>query len=79
LALVAAVAILLAAAVWLSLQIKRPMLHAVELADKIAHGDLSSPVQVFGSEEFVHLFSELDTMQHGFSDIVPRYRGAQNP
>jgi methyl-accepting chemotaxis protein len=55
------------------------MLHAVELADKIAHGDLSSPVQVFGSEEFVHLFSELDTMQHGFSDIVPRYRGAQNP
>jgi methyl-accepting chemotaxis protein len=73
-ALVAAVLILLAAAVWLSLQIKRPMLHAVEVAGKIAQGNLSSPVHVFGSEEFVHLFGELDTMQRGFADIVAKVK-----
>ena len=74
LALVVAVAILLVAAVWLALQIKRPMLHAVEVAGKISHGDLSSPVRVFGSEEFVRLFRELHTMQRGFSDIVTKVK-----
>ncbi|MDR7308937.1 HAMP domain-containing protein, partial [Rhodoferax saidenbachensis] len=74
LALVVAVLILLAAAIWLAQQIKRPMLHAVEVAGNIAHGDLSAPVRVFGSDEFVHLFRELRTMQSGFSDIVAQVK-----
>ncbi len=74
LALVIAVLILLAAAIWLAQQIRRPMLHAVEVASNIAHGDLSASVRVFGSEEFVRLFRELHTMQNGFADIVARVK-----
>jgi methyl-accepting chemotaxis protein len=74
LALMIAVLILLAAAIWLAQQIRRPMLHAVDVASNIARGDLSTPVRVFGSEEFVRLFRELHTMQNGFSDIVARVK-----
>lgn len=51
LALALALAVLLFAALWLSKALARPMAYAVRVADELAPGNLSMPIQPEGNEQ----------------------------
>ena len=57
-------------AVVLAGHLARPMQHAVQIADRLAHGDLSSPVQPAGSTETRRLLASLAAMQDSLASIV---------
>jgi methyl-accepting chemotaxis protein len=46
------------------------MAHAVQIADQLASGDLSSKVHIAGNDETQKLLSSMARMQSSFSDIV---------
>jgi methyl-accepting chemotaxis protein len=70
--LITVVAVL--ASVWLSRQIVSALQQAVSLADKVAHGDLSSTVLVQGSDEIADLLQSLKTMQDNLVNLVAKVR-----
>ena len=64
----------IAASVWLSRQITAALQKAVQLADRVAHGDLSTRADTRGSDEIAHLMRSLDTMQQNLATLVARVR-----
>ena len=64
----------LVGSVWLSRQIVDSMRKAVDLADKVAHGDLSSTVDTQGNDEIADLLRSLSTMQTNLTGLVSRVR-----
>jgi methyl-accepting chemotaxis protein len=65
--------------IWLSRQIVGALEQAVNLADKVAHGDLSSQVEVRGSDEIADLLHSLKTMQDNLVGLVFKVRqGSQS-
>ncbi|NVO04901.1 MAG: HAMP domain-containing protein [Rhodoferax sp.] len=60
--------------IWLSRQIVGALQQAVNLADKVAHGDLSSQVDVQGSDEIAELLRSLKTMQDNLMGLVTKVR-----
>jgi len=62
--------LIVAAALALARNMKRPMEHAVEVADQLAHGDLTSEIQPSGNDETVRLLESMAAMQESFSRIV---------
>ncbi len=69
-ALALAVVLLVGAALWLARHLGRPMAYAVQIADQLAEGNLSQPVQPVGNDETVHLLHAMARMQSSFSGIV---------
>ncbi|WP_394790512.1 methyl-accepting chemotaxis protein [Rhodoferax sp.] len=68
--LVLAIVLLVAAALWLARHLGQPMAYAVRIADQLAEGDLSQPVQPVGNDETRHLLDAMARMQASFSGIV---------
>jgi len=60
----------MAGAVWLSRQITRPLAHAVEVADKVAHGDLNNTIIVNRNDEIGALMVSLGDMQSNLAKLV---------
>jgi methyl-accepting chemotaxis protein len=56
--------------------IARPILVAVDVADRLAQGDLGRPVPQAGSHETAQLLQSLATMQASFAGIVQGVRGS---
>jgi methyl-accepting chemotaxis protein len=65
-----AAAISMVGAVWLSRQITRSLLMAVDVADKVAHGDLSNTITVTGDDEIGVLMASLHDMQSNLAKLV---------
>jgi len=70
-----AVVVSLAAAVWLARHLSQPMAHAVQVADSLSRGDLTSNVSPTGTDETMQLLSAMARMQTSFVGIV---RGVKN-
>ena len=60
--------------VWLSRQIVASLHQAVDLADKVARGDLSATIAVQGSDEIAELLRSLTTMQDNLMVLVAKVR-----
>ncbi|MES2878151.1 MAG: methyl-accepting chemotaxis protein [Pseudomonadota bacterium] len=74
-----AAALSMAGAVWLSRQITRPLAQAVEVADKVAHGDLSHTISVSSQDEIGALMASLRDMQANLAKLVVDVRkGSEN-
>ncbi len=70
----AAVALAVAAGLWITRSITRPMSEAVRLARTVADGDLTTHIAVHGHDETRDLLEALDTMNTRLSGIVSRVR-----
>ena len=68
--LVLAIVLLVAAALWLASRLAQPMAYAVRIADALAEGDLSRPVQPVGNDETQQLLHAMARMQASFAGIV---------
>ena len=62
----------------ISNSITRPIAQAVQVAEKVASGDLSTPIQVTGSDETARLLQALDTMTAGLVGIVSQVRNSSD-
>lgn len=71
---VMAVVLATAAAVWLVLSITRPLAQAVQVAERVADGDLSGNIVVTSRDETGHLLSALQRMQEGLVSTVTAVR-----
>jgi methyl-accepting chemotaxis protein len=73
-------ALCLALAVWiawaLSRSIVRPLRQAVDVAERVAHGDLTTVADVRGHDETAQLLRALNTMTHSLSRVVAEVRGS---
>jgi methyl-accepting chemotaxis protein len=58
----------------ISRQITHPLLQAVEVAEKAAHGDLSHPIHAQGTDEIGTLLAALQAMQTNLTKIVANVR-----
>ncbi len=81
--LIAAVAVVVLAGValviWVPNSVTRPVEEAVAIAEAIAGGDLTRPVQVKGRDELAHLLKALGNMQNQLAQLVSRVReGSQS-
>ena len=65
-----AAALSMAGAVWLSRQITRPLSLAVDIADKVAQGDLDNTIHVSSNDEVGALMASLRDMQANLSKLV---------
>ena len=75
LVLAGAIVILVSVAgLWLIKAITGPLKEAVAAADRVAHGDLSVPLQSRTSDELGQLVSALQRMQDNLSDAVKKVR-----
>ena len=70
LALVIGSGLVLAGALWLARRMTQPMSQAVEVADRLAQGDLTVAVRPDGNDETLQLLQSLARMQREFSTIV---------
>ncbi len=68
--LLLACAVMLASALWLARSMTQPMAYAVDVADRLAQGDLASAIQPAGNYETVQLLQSMAHMQNSFSGIV---------
>ena len=68
--LVVGASLIVAAALALARNMTRPMQHAVEVADRLANGDLTATIQPHGNDETAHLLRSLEGMQSNFLRIV---------
>jgi methyl-accepting chemotaxis protein len=73
-ALVLAAAALAALALWLARRMTQPMAHAVEVADRLAQGDLCASVQPAGNEEMTQVLQSMARMQSSFASIVGKVK-----
>ncbi len=60
----------LAGAVWLSRQITAPLGAALTVADRVARGDLSNPIQAYAKDEVGALLESLSSMQGNLARLV---------
>ncbi len=65
-----AAALLIFASLWLATYMSGPMGHAVRSADRLAEGNLASPITPAGNDETQDLLRSMARMQASFSDIV---------
>jgi methyl-accepting chemotaxis protein len=68
------VAVSMAGGIWLSRRIVLPLGEAVQLADKVAHGQLNNRIDVRGQDEIGQLLQSLHEMQANLSRLVLRVR-----
>jgi methyl-accepting chemotaxis protein len=68
--LAVAAALLAFTSFWLAAQISGPMGHAVRSADRLAEGNLASPITPAGNDETQAMLRSMARMQASFSDIV---------
>jgi methyl-accepting chemotaxis protein len=68
--LILATVAMVLAALWLTRRLVQPMNHAVQVADQMAQGNLSSSVQSSGNDESRQLLHALSTMQSNVGGIV---------
>jgi len=61
--------------IWLSRQIIRPLQHAVQVAERVAQGDLESSIEVRGNDEISALLHALHAMQASLAEVVLHVRG----
>jgi len=71
---VAAVVLALAMAVWLGRNITAPLAYAVDVAKRVAKGDLTARVEVRSKDETGELMGALKEMNASLLDIVTRVR-----
>ncbi len=64
----------MAGGVWLSRQIVLPLARAVELADRVAHGNLNNAFDVNGKDEIAALLQSLKDMQGNLAKLVTNVR-----
>ncbi len=64
----------MAGAVWLSRQIVRPLIDAADVADKVAHGDLTHRIEARTSDEIGDLLRSLHAMQENLIHLVAGVR-----
>ena len=64
----------MAGGIWLSRQIVLPLARAVELADKVAHGQLNNAVEIRGKDEIAALLQSLKDMQGSLAKLVINVR-----
>jgi len=62
--------VLMFASLWLAKQLAQPMAHAMEVADQLAQGDLSSHITPAGNDETQRLLDAMARMQTSFGGIV---------
>nr|WP_315491967.1 methyl-accepting chemotaxis protein [uncultured Rhodoferax sp.] len=74
LVMVAGAAIGMAGGIWLSRQIVLPLAGAVELADKVAHGQLNNTIDIQGKDEIAALLRSLNEMQGSLAKLVRNVR-----
>ncbi len=74
-ALISAALAMMVLALWLARRMTRPMAHAVTVADRLAHGDLTSAIETAGNDEMRQLLQSLERMQHSFAGIVNVVKG----
>jgi methyl-accepting chemotaxis protein len=74
LVMVAGAAIGMAGGIWLSRQIVLPLARAVELADKVAHGQLNNTIDIQGKDEIAALLRSLNEMQGSLAKLVRNVR-----
>jgi methyl-accepting chemotaxis protein len=72
--MVAGAAIGMAGGIWLSRQIVLPLARAVELADKVAHGQLNNTIDIQGKDEIAALLRSLNEMQGSLAKLVRNVR-----
>jgi methyl-accepting chemotaxis protein len=68
--MLAATALSMAGAAWLSKTITRPLAQAVEAADRVAHGDLSNIISIGSNDEVGALMASLRKMQFSLAKLV---------
>jgi methyl-accepting chemotaxis protein len=71
-----AVAVALAMSMWLARNITGPIAHAVEVARRVAGGDLTARVEVTSKDEVGQLMTALRDMNTALLDIVSRVRSS---
>ena len=75
-AIVSLVGLILLGAAWLIRSIRAPLQQAIELAERIATGDLGQAVQVQRGDEFGHLMRALGAMQDALGSMVAQIRSS---
>ena len=68
--LLLATAAMVLAALWLARRMAQPMAHAVDVAGRLAQGDLTVEIHAAGNAENVQLLDAMARMQASFSGIV---------
>ncbi|TXH90607.1 MAG: HAMP domain-containing protein [Rhodoferax sp.] len=68
--LLVATSALMAFSLWLARHLAQPLASAVQVADKIAQGELNATINPQGSDETVQLLNAMARMQTSFSDLV---------
>ncbi len=68
--LVIGAALIVIAALALARNMTRPMVHAVEVAGEMAHGDLTTTIRPHGNDETQQLLQSMQRMQTDFARIV---------
>ncbi|MDZ7922162.1 methyl-accepting chemotaxis protein [Rhodoferax sp.] len=68
--LAVAAALLVVVSLWLARLLSAPLVVAVDMADRLADGDLTASVRPVGNEETQHLMVALDRMQTHIAGIV---------
>jgi methyl-accepting chemotaxis protein len=63
-----------AGSIWMSRQIVRPLSEAVDAAEKVSQGDLTSTFHTNGKDEVAALLRALHTMQEHLSTLVTKVR-----
>jgi methyl-accepting chemotaxis protein len=71
---VIALALAVTCAWWLTVGITGPLKHSVDVATRIAQGDLSANIPVEGQDETAQLLQALSTMKNQLSSIVSHVR-----
>jgi len=69
-----AIALAVVSALWLVRSITRPLTQAVELAEHVAGGDLSTAIHVASTDETGQLMAALDRMQRSLANTVSMVR-----
>jgi methyl-accepting chemotaxis protein len=67
-------AVSMAGAMWLTRRIITPVAEAVELAERVAHGDLTTPIHATGTDEVGILLTSLQSMQTSLAKLVINVR-----
>jgi methyl-accepting chemotaxis protein len=73
-ALIVAAASMIGLALWLARRMTQPMAHAVEVAERLAQGDLSAAIQPAGNEEMMQLLQSMAHMQNSLASIVGKVK-----
>jgi len=64
------IVLMLAGAFWLARRMSRPMSYAVDVADRLAQGDLTVPIEPAGNDETAQILASMTRMQLGLERTV---------